>query len=766
MHVIALPRFTARLAIAALVTLLGATACEHNPTGVGSLASIVVTRNPDTLAIGTVRQFTAVGKDANGNIVGISPSWSVAAGGGAINSSGAFTAGMVAGNFANTVTATVGSLSGTASLTVVAGPAATITLTPSPVSLAVGAAQQFTAVVKDIGGNVVSIAPSWAVSAGGGTINSTGMFTAGTTTGLYTNTVSASIGTTAAFASVTVTGGPIASITLTPNPSTLAVGGRQQFTAVGKDASGNVVAFTPFWSVEAGGGTIDGAGMFTAGGVIGTFANTVRVCTTAACGTGSISALASVTVGAGALATITVTPTPVNVVTGASQQFTAVGKDAGGNVVPIAATWSVAPGNAGGTVGVAGLYTAPASVGVGFDTIRASSAGITGSARANIQAGNALASIVVTPDPAGVLPGGTVQFTATGYDGNGNVIATPGLTWTVVAGGGTIGSGSGLFTAGAATGSFPNTVQATSGGITGDATVNVVASGALATITVTPNPASLVAGDTVRFTAVGRDAGGAVVATPGLVWTVVAGGGTINALTGLFTAGASAGTFPNTVRATSGTIFGSATVTVTSPPQVGISLGAAATHGILAGSTITCASAPGTVNADASVWPGTAITGFPPCVITGARHAGDAFAQTAQGDLTTAYLALAAMPCGSTIAGDLGGRTLAAGVYCSTSSVSVTGPVTLTGPANAVFVIKAASTLTTAGSVILAGGAQAKNVYWLVGSSATLGTGSAFQGNIIAFTSITLVNNVTLVGRALARNGAVTLGTNTVITLP
>ena len=105
-------------------------------------------------------------------------------------------------------------------------------------------------------------------------------------------------------------------------------------------------------------------------------------------------------------------------------------------------------------------------------------------------------------------------------------------------------------------------------------------------------------------------------------------------------------------------------------------------------------------------------------------------------------------------------------MYCSTSQVQVTGPVTLTGPASAVFVIKAASSLTTAGSVILSGGAQAKNVYWLVGSSATLGQGSAWQGNVIAFTSITLNDNVTLTGRALARNGAVTLGTNDTITLP
>jgi hypothetical protein len=226
------------------------------------------------------------------------------------------------------------------------------------------------------------------------------------------------------------------------------------------------------------------------------------------------------------------------------------------------------------------------------------------------------------------------------------------------------------------------------------------------------------------------------------------------------------GTYSNTIRATSGTTSGFATVLVTALAPSGPPLGAAATHGILAGSAITCASAPGTINADVSVWPGSAITGFPPCTITGARHAADAFAQTAQGDLTTAYLAVAAMPCGVTITADLGGTTLAPGVYCSTSSVGVTGVVTLAGPADAIFVIRAASTLTTAGSVVLSGGALAKNVFWWVGSSATLGTGSAWQGNILAFTSISLVDNVTLTGRALARNGAVSLGTNTTITLP
>lgn len=380
-----------------------------------------------------------------------------------------------------------------------------------------------------------------------------------------------------------------------------------------------------------------------------------------------------------------------------------------------------------------------------------------------------LASITVARNPDTLAVGSTGQFTATGRDADGTVV-TIHPAWSVAASGGTISS-SGLFTAGTVPGTFANTVKASEGSIAGSASVTVTSAAALASVTVAPSPKNLAIGATQQFTATGRDANGNVLAfTP--TWTVQAAGGTIDA-TGLFTAGSAAGTYSNIVMACStaacgsGSVAGFATVTVLAAGAPGgPSLGAAATHGILAGSAITCASAPGAIHADVSVWPGTATTGFPPCTIDGERHAADPFAQTAQGDLTNAYLALEAMPCGTTITADLGGTTLAPGVYCSTSSVGVTGVVTLSGPASAVFVIRAPSTLTTAGSVVMAGGALARNVYWWVGSSATLGTGSAWQGNILAFTSITLVNNVSLVGRALARNGAVALGTNDVITLP
>jgi type VI secretion system secreted protein VgrG len=189
---------------------------------------------------------------------------------------------------------------------------------------------------------------------------------------------------------------------------------------------------------------------------------------------------------------------------------------------------------------------------------------------------------------------------------------------------------------------------------------------------------------------------------------------------------------------------------------------------VVAGSTVTNTGATTTIVGDVGVSPGTAITGIPAGQPTGgAIHAGDAAAATAQTNLTTAYNDLAGRACGTNLTSlDLGGLTLPPGVYCFNSSAQLTGTLTLDGQgtANAVFVFQIGSTLTTASSaaVTLIGGAQANNVYWQVGSSATLGTGTAFRGNIVALASITLNSGTSLTGRALARNAAVTLNTNAV----
>ena len=197
----------------------------------------------------------------------------------------------------------------------------------------------------------------------------------------------------------------------------------------------------------------------------------------------------------------------------------------------------------------------------------------------------------------------------------------------------------------------------------------------------------------------------------------------------------------------------------------GVGLGTADSFAVLAGSGITN-TGPTTVNGDLGTYPTTTTSGTASLTVTGTNHGGDAVTQQAKTDLVTAYNTAAGEGPTSPIAADLGGQTLKPGVYNSGSSIGLTGTLTLDGGGNpsAVFVFQAGSTLTTASasSVSLVNGAQSCNVFWQVGSSATLGTGSNFGGTIMALTSITMTTGVTLVGRALARNGSVTMDTNAV----
>jgi len=202
------------------------------------------------------------------------------------------------------------------------------------------------------------------------------------------------------------------------------------------------------------------------------------------------------------------------------------------------------------------------------------------------------------------------------------------------------------------------------------------------------------------------------------------------------------------------------------PPAA--TLGATSTFVILAGSTVTNTGATTTIVGDVGVSPGSAITGLPVGQPTGgAVHAADPAAASAQAALTVAYNDLAGRARNATMTtAEMGQRTFTAGVYAWATSAQVTGTTTLDakGDPNAVFIFQIGSTLTTAtnAAVSLVNGADADNVFWQVGSSATLGTGTAFRGNILALASITLNSGATLSGRALARTGAVTLDANAV----
>ena len=194
-----------------------------------------------------------------------------------------------------------------------------------------------------------------------------------------------------------------------------------------------------------------------------------------------------------------------------------------------------------------------------------------------------------------------------------------------------------------------------------------------------------------------------------------------------------------------------------SAAQAPVNLGTAASFAVLAGTTVTNTGS-STINGDLGVDPGTAVTGFPPGTLNGTQHDADAVALQAQSDLTTAYNDAASRTPAASAPADLSGETLAPGVYKNATSLGLTGTVTLNAEGNpdAVFIFQAGSTLITgSGShVALTGGAQACNVFWQVGSSATLGTNSTFVGNILALQSISVTTGATIDGRALARNGA------------
>lgn len=203
--------------------------------------------------------------------------------------------------------------------------------------------------------------------------------------------------------------------------------------------------------------------------------------------------------------------------------------------------------------------------------------------------------------------------------------------------------------------------------------------------------------------------------------------------------------------------------------QTNISTASASNFAVLSGSAITNTGATN-ITGDLGLSPGSSVGGFPPGILNGTLHINDVLSNQAKLDLTAAYNEAAGRTSTDivTLSGNIGGLTLTPGLYKSTSSLAISsGDLTFDalGDANAVFIIQIASTLTTTSGrkVILSGGAQASNITWQVGSSATFGTTSVFKGTVLAMKSITFNTGATLNGKALARIGAVTMAGNTIV---
>jgi hypothetical protein len=210
-------------------------------------------------------------------------------------------------------------------------------------------------------------------------------------------------------------------------------------------------------------------------------------------------------------------------------------------------------------------------------------------------------------------------------------------------------------------------------------------------------------------------------------------------------------------------LFATLATRVVVAAQAPVNLGSAANFAVLAGSTVTSTGAT-TVVGNLGVSPGTALTGFPPGTVIGTIYDNDPTSAAAEADLSTAFNDAGGRTVAPiAVAGNIGGQTLVPGLYKSTSSLAVSsGVLTLNGPGVYIFQVATALTTTSGTQVVLTGGATAANVFWQVGSSATLGTSSTFAGTIMAYASISLATGAVLDGRALAETGAVTLEGNAV----
>ena len=523
----------------------------------GGIDHIVLTPSSANVNAGGSQAFSASAKDSCNNTVSASFTWSVASGAGSIGSTGSYTAPCTPGSYASAVTVTSGSVSAHADVSVSVGALATLSVSPTNPTVPAGSTQQFTANGADACGNGVTASPSWSVVNGGGSISSSGLFTAGSSAGTFANTIQASANGITATTGVTIAAGSVASLVVSPANATIGIGQHQTFTVTASDSSGNSINVTPTWSVINGGGTIDAStGIFTAGNVSGTFNGTVQA------SAGGITATATVSVLPGATASIFVNPTTATLAPNGTTTFSAQTVDAHGNATTDTVTWTADP--SAGTVTSGGVFHAGSNAGSYPNAVTASVGSLSASASVTISQ-TALSQLNLLPASTSVRAGGTIAFSVTGVDVDGNTV-TVSPTWTILHGGGTIDS-NGVFTAGTAPGTFVDTVQASANGLSATSTV-VVTAGPVVAVSVSPAHPTLQPGGTQLFTATASDAYGNTVAGSARTWSADPAAGTIDAA-GNFTAGSIPGDFASAVSVTVDGIVGTASVQVAAPSTTG-----------------------------------------------------------------------------------------------------------------------------------------------------------------------------------------------------
>ncbi len=526
-----------------------------------TLQAIEVSPGSVSLAPSASQQFSAVGRMSNGTSSSVTVSWSAT--GGTITSTGAYVAGSIAGTFRVIAAQQGGAKADTANVTITAvTPPPTVTLqavvvSPVNASLETGDTQQFSAAGRMSDGSTSSLAVAW--SATGGSISSAGLYTAGSTAGNYSVVARQQGGTLAdtSLVTVTVPAPTLQAIVISPASIALTTGASQQFSATGRMSDGSTGSVSVTYS--ATGGSVNAAGLFTAGTVAGSY----RVIAVQQGGSKADTAAVTIAVPAPTLSAIEISPGSVSLVTGGSQQFSAVGRMSDGSTASIPISWNAT----GGTVSSSGAYVAGNTTGT-FRVI----AGQQGGTRADTSAVTITApaptftAVEVTPATATVAAGATQQFSAIGRMSDGSTSSVA-VTWSAT--GGTV-SGTGLYTAGATAGTY-RVIAVRQGDTKADTsavTITVAATPTLSAVEVTPGSASVGTGGTQQFSALGRMSDNSTSAVT-VTWSAT--GGTIST-GGLYTAGSTAGAYRVIAVQQGGTRADTAAVTVTAPVTGGFTV--------------------------------------------------------------------------------------------------------------------------------------------------------------------------------------------------
>ena len=523
-----------------------------------TLVSIAVTPADPSIVKGQTEQFTATGtlSDHSTQNLTSTATWTSQTTAVATIAAGGLATGVKAGT--SKIQAASGGVSGSTTLTVTSPTLVSIAVTPANPSIAKGTKQQFTATGTFSDNSTQNLASSvtWtSATTSVATIGASGL-AAGVGTG--TSTIRAASGAVNGSTTLTVTSATLVSIVVTPAGPSAAKGAKEQFTATGtfSDNSTQNLTNTATWTSQTTSvATIAAGGLATA---VAAGKSTIKAAS------GAVSGSTTLTVTAATLVSIAVTPANPSVKVGAKQQFTATGtfSDNSTQNLTSSVTWSSA------TTGVATITTGGLATGVaaGTSTIKAASGAVSGSTTLTVTAAT-LVSIAVTPANPSIKAGAKQQFTATGtFSDNSTQNLTSSVTWSsATTGVATITTG-GLAT-GVAVGT--STIKAVSGTVSGSTTLTVTAA-TLTSIAVTPANPSIKAGAKQQFTATGTFSDNSTQNLTGSVTWSSATTGVATITTGGLATGVAAGT--STIKAVSGTVSGSTTLTVTAVTLVSIAV--------------------------------------------------------------------------------------------------------------------------------------------------------------------------------------------------